>query len=55
MEARGLKGALELWCLDQLSEDVPEIVSIGQLPPGTKTIQYGVLYLTNEEVNNIKL
>jgi hypothetical protein len=54
-EARGLKGALELWRPDQLSEDVKEIVSIGQLLPGTKTIQYGVLYLTNEEVNNIKL
>jgi hypothetical protein len=54
-EARGLKGALKMWWLDQLSEDVAEIVSIGQLSPGTKTIQYGVLYLTNQEVNNIKL
>jgi hypothetical protein len=54
-EARGLKSALELWWLNQLSEDVAEIVSIWQLSPGTKTIQYGVLDLTIEEVNNIKL
>jgi hypothetical protein len=54
-EARGLKDALELWWPDQLSEDVAEIVSIGKLPLGTKSIQYDVLYLTNEEVNNIKL
>jgi hypothetical protein len=54
-ESRGLKDALELWWPDQLSEDVAEIVSIGQLPLGTKSIQYDVLYLTNEEVNNIKL
>jgi hypothetical protein len=54
-EARCLKSALELWWLNQLSEDVAEIVSIWQLSPGTKTIQYNVLDLTNEEVNNIKL
>jgi hypothetical protein len=54
-EARGLKSALELRWPNQLSEDVAERVSIWQLSPGTKTIQYGVLDLTNEEVNNIKL
>jgi hypothetical protein len=30
-------------------------VSIRQLSPGTQTIQYGVLDLTNEEIHNIKL
>jgi hypothetical protein len=34
-EARGLKGALELWWPNQLSEDVAQIVSIWQLSPGT--------------------
>jgi hypothetical protein len=55
VEARGLKGALELWWLDQLHEDVAEIMCIGQLSPGTKTIQYCVLDLTYKEVNNIIL
>jgi hypothetical protein len=55
MEARGLKSALELRWLDQLREDVAKIMSIRQLSPGTKTIQYHVLDLTYKEVNNIKL
>jgi hypothetical protein len=55
VEARGLKSALELWWLDQLREDVAEIMSIRQLMPGTKTIQYRVLDLTYKEVNYIKL
>jgi hypothetical protein len=54
-EARGLKSALELWWPNRLSEDVAEIVSIWQLSPGTQTIQYGVLDLTNKKVHNIKL
>jgi hypothetical protein len=54
-EARGLKNALELRWPDQLCEDVAEIVSIWQLTPGMKSIQYGVLDLTDKEVNNIKL
>jgi hypothetical protein len=55
VEARGLKSALELRWPDQLCEDVAEIVSIWQLSLGMKSIQYGVLYLTYKEVNNIKL
>ena len=55
VEARGLKSTLELRWLDQLHEDVAEIMSIWQLSPGTKTIQYRVLDLTHKEVNNIKL
>jgi hypothetical protein len=55
VEARGLKSALELRRLDQLREDVAEIMCIGQLSLGTKTIQYCVLDLTYKEVNNIKL
>jgi hypothetical protein len=54
-EARGFKSALELWWPNQLSKDVAEIVSIWQLSSGTKTIQYGVLDLTNKEVHDIKL
>jgi hypothetical protein len=55
VEARGFKGALELWWPDQLCEDVAEIVSIWQLSLGTKSIQYRVLDLAYKEVNNIKL
>jgi hypothetical protein len=55
VEARGLKSALELWWLDQLREDVAEIMSIRQLMPGTKTIQYRVLDLTYKQVNYSKL
>jgi hypothetical protein len=55
VEARGLKGALELWWPDQLCEDVAEIVNIWQLSSGTKSIQYRVLNLAYKEVNNIKL
>jgi hypothetical protein len=55
VEARGLKGALELRWLDQLREDVAEIMSIWQLSPGTKTIQYRVLDLTYKKINHIKL
>jgi hypothetical protein len=36
-------------------KDVAEIVSIWQLSPGTKSIQYHVLNLAYKEVNNIKL
>jgi hypothetical protein len=54
-EERGLKSSLELWWPNQLSEDVAEIVSIWLLSPGSQTIQYGVLDLTNKKVHNIKL
>jgi hypothetical protein len=55
VEARGLKGALELWWSNQLCKDVAEIVSIWQQSSGTKSIQYSVLDLAYKEVNNIKL
>jgi hypothetical protein len=54
-EARGLKSTLELWGPNQLSKDVTQIVSIGQLTTSSETIQYGVLDLTNEKINDIKL
>jgi hypothetical protein len=54
VEAWGLKSALELWWPDQLCEDVAEIMSIQQLSPGTKTIQYRVLDLTYKKINHIK-
>jgi hypothetical protein len=54
-EACGLKCALELWRPNQLSKNVAQVVSIWQLTTSTHTIQYGVLDLTNKEINNVKL
>jgi hypothetical protein len=54
-KAWGLKCALELWRPNQLSKNVAQVVSICQLTTSTHTIQYGVLDLTNKEVNNVKL
>jgi hypothetical protein len=39
----------------QLSKNVAQVVSIWQLTTSTHTIQYGVLDLTNKEINNVKL
>jgi hypothetical protein len=45
---------MELRGSDQLCKDVTEIVSIWQLTIRTKFIQHGVLYLTDQKIDNVE-